>query len=194
MTSPAATSGSDVQDMLASVGRHWGWLLFAAVVSVLVGIALLAWPKATVLVIAVLLAIYLLVSGVFQFVMGFATHDISGGVRVLMIISGGLSFVLGLVMFKGPYQAAAILALLIGFGWLFRGIAELVSAIADKGAPGRGWQIFLGLLGILAGIVVIVWPISSLSVLAWVTGIWLIVIGIVQAVAAFSLRRLTAAQ
>ncbi|MCU0265007.1 MAG: HdeD family acid-resistance protein [Actinomycetia bacterium] len=193
MTSPAASSRSDVQDVLASIGRNWGWLLFGAVVSILVGIALLAWPKATVLVIAVLLGSYLLVSGVFQFVMGFATRDVSGGTRALMVLSGGLSFVLGLMMFKGPYQAASILALLIGFGWLFRGIAELVGGISDKGASGRGWQIFLGLLGVLAGITVIVWPISSLAVLAWVSGIWLIVIGIVQVFAAFAVRKLARA-
>jgi uncharacterized membrane protein HdeD (DUF308 family) len=56
----------------------------------------------------------------------------------------------------------------------------------------RGWAIASGILGILAGIVVLVYPAPSLLVLALVLGIWLLVFGIMEIVAAFRIRSLRA--
>ena len=33
-------------NMLAGLGRHWGWVLFFGIITVLAGIAVLAWPAA----------------------------------------------------------------------------------------------------------------------------------------------------
>jgi uncharacterized membrane protein HdeD (DUF308 family) len=54
--------------------------------------------------------------------------------------------------------------------------------------PGRGWAIFFGVVSILAGIVVMASPIDSLVLLAWVVGIWLIVMGVFEIASAFSIR------
>ena len=53
---------------------------------------------------------------------------------------------------------------------------------------GRGWNIFGGIVMLIGGIVVLTWPGMSLVTLAWVCGIWLIVIGIFEIVAAFRIR------
>ena len=47
----------------------------------------------------------------------------------------------------------------------------------------------MGLLGIVAGIVVLTWPISSAVTLAFIAGIWLVILGIMQIVMGFQLRR-----
>jgi uncharacterized membrane protein HdeD (DUF308 family) len=54
--------------------------------------------------------------------------------------------------------------------------------------PNRGWYIFLGVLNVIAGMVVLVWPISSIVVLAIFAGAWLVVIGAVEIVWALSAR------
>jgi uncharacterized membrane protein HdeD (DUF308 family) len=53
---------------------------------------------------------------------------------------------------------------------------------------GRGWAIFMGLLSIVAGVVVLVYPGISLATLAVVLGFWLIVLGVMEIVAAFRVR------
>jgi uncharacterized membrane protein HdeD (DUF308 family) len=55
---------------------------------------------------------------------------------------------------------------------------------------GRGWTIFMGLLSIVAGIVVLVYPAISLATLAIVLGFWLLVFGVMEIVLAFRLRSL----
>jgi uncharacterized membrane protein HdeD (DUF308 family) len=179
--------------MLVSVGRHWGWVLTFGILSVLLGIAVLVWPSGTILVVSVFLGAYLLVSGIFQIVSAFTASELSGGFRALIGVSGFLSFLLGLFAFRSFAHSVAILVLLIGFSWLLRGFSQLIDAISDKTLPGRGWQIFSGILGIVAAFVVLMYPAPSLWILTLIAGIWLIVLGVVEIVAAFRLRKLATA-
>jgi uncharacterized membrane protein HdeD (DUF308 family) len=51
------------------------------------------------------------------------------------------------------------------------------------------WGIFVGIVNIIAGIVVLAWPFDSIVILALVVGIWLTVIGIVETMSAFQMRK-----
>jgi uncharacterized membrane protein HdeD (DUF308 family) len=79
-----------------------------------------------------------------------------------------------------------LLAIWIGVGFIFQGVAESGLAISYRQLPDRPWHIFLGVLSIIAGMVVIAWPFGSIAVLALVTGVCLVIIGIAQIV--WSLR------
>jgi uncharacterized membrane protein HdeD (DUF308 family) len=57
--------------------------------------------------------------------------------------------------------------------------------------PGRGWAIGSAVLSIVAGIILMAWPGISLLALAVVLGIWLLIFGIMEIVAAFQLRSAT---
>lgn len=175
------------------LGRSWGLLLGLALATIALGIIIMVWPKETVVVLAVLMGLYLIISGIFQLVASFTADGAGTGLRVFGAIAGVLSILLGIFAFRGIAHAVAILALLIGFGWLVRGISEIVEGIADKGMRGRGWVITMGVLGVLAGLVVLAWPAASLGVLIWVTGIWLVIIGVFELFAAFALRKAEAA-
>ena len=84
-----------------------------------------------------------------------------------------------------------MLAIWIGVGWIAQGIAGTITAIGDKDLPGRGWQIFSGVISTIAGIVLIVYPISSIVTLTLVVGIWLIVIGVLQIGSGIGIRSAT---
>ena len=175
---------------IAALGRSWGIVMFLGVFSLIVGIIAVAWPGKTILVVAWLLAIWLIVSGVFQIIRGFS-RGLSGGMRALLFISGILSLILGLFALGGAFQAAEILAIFIGIAFLFRGFATLFLSAEQK--EGRGWNIFSGIVMLIGGFVVLVWPAITLPVLAWVIGIWLIVGGLFEIYAAFKLRSLAKA-
>jgi uncharacterized membrane protein HdeD (DUF308 family) len=175
---------------LAAIGRHWGVLLGLGITSIIVGIIALVWPGKTIVVLAFLVAAWLIVSGIFQIVRGFS-RGLSGGMRALLFISGILSLILGIIAISGVFQAVEILAILVGIAFLFRGFGLLFSAAEVD--EGRGWNIFGGIIMLIGGFVVLVWPGISLVTLAWVTGIWLIVGGIFEIVAAFRVRSLAKA-
>jgi uncharacterized membrane protein HdeD (DUF308 family) len=175
---------------LAAIGRHWGLVLALGITSVIVGILAIAWPGKTLVVVAVLLAAWLIVSGVFQVVRGFS-RGLSGGMRALLFISGALSLILGLIAISGIWRAVEILAIFIGIGFLFRGFGLLLESAETSGS--RGWNIFGGILMLIGGFVVLVWPGLSLVTLTWIVGIWLIVGGLFEVFAAFKLKKLNSA-
>lgn len=177
-------------NLMTAIGRNWWVLLFAGILSLAVGIVALVWPGKTVIVVAIVFAIWLIVSGIFSIVRGFA-HGLTGGMRALFIITGILSLVLGIFAIRGEFQELYILSLFIGIGFLFRGFASLFLGFESK--DGRGWNIFFGIIMIIGGVVVLVWPGISLITLTWVVGIWLIIIGIYEIVAAFGVKRMASA-
>ncbi|MFE0510810.1 HdeD family acid-resistance protein [Streptomyces sp. NPDC058964] len=165
----------------------WQVVLLTGIASLILGVLVLIWPGPSLLAAGVLFGIYLLVSGVFQLVSAFGTHKATG-LRVLAFISGALSILLGLFCFRGPMQSILLLALWIGIGWLIRGITQTLAAASDASVPARGWQVFLGIVTFLAGIVLIVSPFTSVAVLTLIGGIWLVAVGIVEIITAFRIR------
>jgi uncharacterized membrane protein HdeD (DUF308 family) len=72
---------------------------------------------------------------------------------------------------------------------VFRGVATAVEAISDPTLPGRGGQIFFGIVSLIAGIVMLAWPGLSLVLLFTVAGVWLIVIGVFEIASAWAIRK-----
>ena len=181
----------DPADMVARVGRAWGWVLAFGIITVLIGIATLVWPGRTLVVVAVLFGIQLIVMGIFRFVGAFASDDLTGGTRVLLALLGVLSLIIGLYAVRHVLVTLLALALLLGIFWIASGAVELFTALSHRTMRGRGWTAFMGILSILAGIVVLSYPGISLLVLAVVLSIWLLVFGVMQISLAFQIRSLT---
>jgi uncharacterized membrane protein HdeD (DUF308 family) len=176
-----------------SAFRHlWKSMLGLGLVTLGLGVAVLIWPGKSVLVAGVLFGVYLLASGITQAIAAF-TVDVSAGSRVLLFLSGALSVALGVFAFHDFNDGAAVwlLATWIGVGFIFQGVTETVLAINYKELPERAWHIFAGVLSVVAGMVVIALPISSIVVLAVVVGAWLVVIGTTQVVWALKARKAT---
>ncbi|MEU2930445.1 HdeD family acid-resistance protein [Streptomyces sp. NPDC007251] len=165
----------------------WQVVLVTGIASLILGVLILVWPGPSLFAAGVLFGVYLIVSGIFQLASAFGTH-MTTSLRVLAFISGALSILLGLFCFRGPMQSILLLALWIGIGWLIRGITQTLAALHDSRMPGRGWQIFLGVITFIAGIVLIDSPFHSVAVLTLVAGIWLVVVGIGEIVTAFGIR------
>lgn len=180
----------DPADMLGRVGRHWGWVLFFGVITLVLGILALAWPGHTLIAIAVVFGVQLVVMGVFRFVASFAYPDLSGGTRVLYALLGVLSLIIGLYALRHVLITIVALALLLGIFWVVSGTTELFTAISQRELPNRGWNIFSGILGIIAGIILLVYPAISVLTLAIVVGIWLLVYGMMLISVASQMRSL----
>lgn len=174
-----------------SLFRHlWKSRLALGLIALALGVVVLVWPGPSILVAAVLFGLFLVLSGIIELVFAL-TLDVSVGNRILLLISGALSLILGVLAFRhfGQGYAVLLLAIWIGVAFIFQGVAELTLAISHREIPGRGWLVFGGILGMLAGIVVLGWPFGSIVVLALVTGIWLVIIGIARIISAFRTRK-----
>lgn len=168
----------------------WKSTLASGILSLIVGAVILAWPGISILAAAVAFGIYLLITGAAQVVFAFSLH-VSAGSRILLFISGAASLILAVLAFRhfGQGYAVLLLAIWIGVGFIFRGVATTVSAISDPVLPGRAWSIFIGVISLLAGIVVLASPFDSIVTLAIVVGVWFVVIGVFEIVSSFGIRK-----
>jgi uncharacterized membrane protein HdeD (DUF308 family) len=171
------------------ISRLWKSVLALGVLTVIVGAAVLVWPGQSIVAAGILFVVYLLASGIAQVVSAFTVNSPATG-RVMLFISGALSIALGVFALRDFNDGAAVwlLALWIGVGFAFQGVAATVLAISFKGLPERGWYIFLGVLTMIAGVVMLVWPISSIVALSIVAGVWLVVIGTTEIVWTVNVR------
>ena len=166
----------------------WKSALLSGVLALALGVLVLVWPAKTIVVAAIFFGAYLLVTGISQVFHAFTLHVSAGG-RVLLFISGAAAVILAVLCFRSIGNSILLLAIWIGIGFIFRGVATAVSAISDPDTPGRGWEIFVGVISLIAGVVVMGSPFESLATLTIVVGIWLIVIGVFEIVASFGIRK-----
>ncbi|MFC4504702.1 MULTISPECIES: HdeD family acid-resistance protein [Streptomyces] len=182
---PHTEAAGDPADVLSALGRSWTWLLGSALATLVPGILILVWPDETLHVLAVLIGLYLLVTGAFRFVAAFGreAHERTTGLllAVLYVLAGVLCL-------RHPLQTIAALSLIVGVLWLVSGILTLHTALAAKDLPHRGVVLAAGLLAIVAGIVVLALPTESARALTRLLGLWLVLLGLVEVAVAFAWR------
>ena len=105
----------------------------------------------------------------------------------LILMAGVLNLIVGILLLANPGKTAIVLVWVLGLYWFVQGIFVLVSMFLDHSA--WGWKLFMGVLGILAGIVVMRHPIASAlvvpSILILLLGIQGLVMGGISLVLAF---------
>ena len=164
----------------------WQAGLFLGVVTLVLGIIVALHPSGSLNVVAVLLGILMIVSGLFHLIRVF---DRGEAHRIWLGITGLLFIVIGVVLIRHLHLTRAIIGLVIGITWIVQGVTALIGGIAGGVREGRGWWIFFGVVSLAAGIVVTATPASSVNVLATLLGIWFIVMGIFEIIGSFILRR-----
>jgi uncharacterized membrane protein HdeD (DUF308 family) len=186
-----AAPDTDTYVVSASFTRladHWGLVLAYGLVTLGLGVAMVVWPEASVTVFTVLVAIQLIIAGIFRIVGALSMSKLDGGVRSLVGLSGGLALIVGLLVLRDPLQTVVVLGLILGVWWVVAGVIDILGAFLSPGASGRGWDILTGVVSILAGGFLLVYTDISLHVLVVFAGFWLIFAGLLATIAAFRLR------
>lgn len=180
----AQTASRSSHDALA---RHWALVLGAGVVTFLLGITLAVWPRETARVLAVLLAVQLLVSGIAQ--VGVALTSSGEKVaRWLLGVSGAVALLLGALLLFSPRQTLTFVALVVGICVMVTGAADLLDALLSGRARRRAWHVVRGVLAFAFGVLLVANPDVSLRLLALIACVWLICYGFITVVAALVLR------
>ena len=169
---------------LEGLAEHWGLVLATGLTSLALGVVLIAWPDASLAVLAALVAIQLVVVGVVRIVQALSGDD----VRILLGLAGGLALIVGLLVLRDPLQSVLALTMILGAFWVISGVMEILGAFVGVDRPGRGTEILAGVLAIGLGAVLLVYTDFSVKALVVVTALWMILAGAIATWAAFRLR------
>jgi uncharacterized membrane protein HdeD (DUF308 family) len=168
------------------IAQSWQATVILGTVTLILGLVVSFHPSGSLNVLAVLLGILMICSGLFFVVRIFGPGEAH---RVWLGIGGLLLIVIGLVLIRHLHLTTALIGLYVGVTWVVQGVTALIAGIQGAGREGRGWWIAFGALSVIAGIVVTASPVSSVTVLAVLLGIWFAVIGFFEIIAGIMLRR-----
>jgi uncharacterized membrane protein HdeD (DUF308 family) len=164
----------------------WQATLFLGAATLILGLIVSFHPTGSLNVIAVLLGILTIISGIFHLIRVF---DPAEPHRVWLGIAGLLFIVIGVVLIRHLHLTRSLIGLFIGITWIVQGLTALIGGISGGAREGRAFWIFFGVVSLIAGIVVAVTPASSLNFLAVLVGIWFVVMGIFEIIGGLLLRR-----
>ena len=126
--------GGVAEGIHAFMARGWGGFLLellSAILYVVVGVLLLTNPVGGALALTIVLAVFLIVEGIFKIIMAMRVRDHRGWGWLLA--SGILSVILGaLIWAEWPYSGLWVIGLLVGIQLLFTGWSLVMLALAAR--------------------------------------------------------------
>jgi uncharacterized membrane protein HdeD (DUF308 family) len=180
-----ATLARDLEDNGRRLAR---WIGLRGLITIALGVLFLARPGAGVAILLGVFAAYCFLDGIL--LLGAA---ISGGTsrgRGMLALDGLVSIAAGVLTFTLPGNAAVVLLFVIALRALFVGALEVIAAIRlGHTIPNPGLLALNGILAILFGVLLARNPQAGILSLAWLVGVYGVVVGVSQVVAAFGLRR-----
>jgi uncharacterized membrane protein HdeD (DUF308 family) len=192
MTSERSDKAAIRSDLTLGGLLDWRAAFAVGLLTFILGIIVAALPGVSLAVIAVLLGVLVIFSGIYNVVEAFRGEEHG---RVWRGIAGVVFIVAGLVLIRHLHLSLALIGLVIGLTWVVQGLAALIAGFSGTATRmGTGWSIFFGVISLIAGIVVISAPIASITTLAVLMGIWFIVMGVMEMFGAFAFRHAVRAE
>lgn len=104
-----------------------------------------------------------------------------------VLVRGVLTVLFGALAIFWPGITILALVILFGAYAIVDGLTAIV--MGARRHSGRGWMVFIGVLGVIAGLIALIWPGISALALLYVIAFWAIVTGIGSIVSGFGLSR-----
>lgn len=132
------------------------------------GIFAIMSPMFTGIAVTVLVGVLLVAAGIVEIIFAFKSDSFGKG--ILKFIFGGLSILVGIIMFTTPMESMAFLIIVLIVYFMASGALGIFLSFNLKPEEGWVWMLLSGVVSILFGIFVIMnWPASGV----WVIGLYI---------------------
>jgi len=183
---------SEMQDALKdALKTHWKLFLLQGVVMVILGILAVAWPAVATLAVDIYVGWLFLISGTVGLVAMFSARDVPAFFWTLL--TAALAMAVGVLLIWKPAEGAESLTIVLTAFFIAEGVFQIAGSFAYRDAmPGSwGWMFVSGISDlILAGLLILYWPVSAAWALGLLVGVNLITSGVAIVVTAIEARNL----
>jgi uncharacterized membrane protein HdeD (DUF308 family) len=186
MSVPDTGAGAPSRTAVRGLTGSWWLVLVLGILWILFGMFVLTYNVGSLLALAVFFGLTFIMTGVTQLLAASRAE----GWRWLWVVGGGLSIVAGILAFVWPERTLLVLAGILAWFLVFKGIVDVAAALADTGRPWWWVTLILGILELLLGIWAAGYPGRSLFVFVNLVGIYAVAYGFTELFAAFDLRGL----
>ena len=170
--------------MAFELAKKWWVLLVRGILLIIAGLLAFVSPVTWVIFVGV----YMLFDGMSFLLAGFGDQP-GGQSRWPLIIIGVLGLLAGLIILWNPELGGITLTYVIAAWAIVTGILTIISALRLREEIDNEWWLVLsGVLAIIFGILVFQNVLAGVLTIAWVFGIFAIVVGILSIALAFRVR------
>lgn len=181
--------------MIRAISKYWWVFTLRGVIAILFGLGALFWPALTLGVMVLLFGFYALFEGILTIITSLREGSEKGGWALLFEgIAGILVCVIVLLgtsigSMLWPRVAATMLVFYIA-GWaILAGLFKIITAFRIRREVKGEWILGLsGLISILVGLILILRPQAGILAVAWLIGIFAVILGIFQLFFGLKLR------
>ena len=113
-------------------------------------------------------------------------QQLIGNFRTMFLFRSIAAILFGILTLVWPKLSLAVLVLLFGIFAVISGITAVAAALRNTKEQGWGLLLFEGILGILVGVVALVWPGITALAFLFLLAAWAILTGILELVAPLS--------
>jgi uncharacterized membrane protein HdeD (DUF308 family) len=166
------------------LAKKWWVLLLRGILLIIIGLLAFVSPLTWV----IFVGIYILIDGITMLLSGFSDQP-AGQSRWPLLILGVLGLIAGLLILWEPELGAITLTTIIAVWAVVGGILTIISALRVREQIDNEWWLVLsGILAIIFGVLVFTNLLAGFLTIAWVFGVFAIVVGILSIVLAFRVR------
>jgi uncharacterized membrane protein HdeD (DUF308 family) len=164
--------------MLTMLRKYWWTILLRGILAVLFGIAAFVWPGITIVFLISLFGAYALLDGIISVVIGIAQYGENERWWGILL-QGICGIAVGLMTFLWPQVTGLILLFFIA-GWaILTGLFQIVAAIRLRKVISGEWLLGLsGVISMLFGITLFIYPAAGALAVIWMIGIFAILNGL----------------
>lgn len=175
--------------LLRGLAENWWLLLLRGVAAIVFGVLAFIWPGVTLAVLVLFYGAFALVDGAFA--LAAAIMGKGGmGPRWWLAIVGLLGVAAGVLTFLWPGITALVLLVFIAAWSIMSGIFQIIGAIQLRREIDNEWLLVVaGLMSVVFGILLLVWPATGLLALVWLIGTYAVLYGALLVGLALRLRK-----
>jgi len=163
--------------LAASMARSWWTFIVRGVFAILFGLICLFFPPVAIVALATLFGFWLLLDGISGLAVAWQMR--SKGGWWLPLLEGIAGLIAGFLAIVWPEITALVLVLFVGFWAIVTGAFEVWAAIPlREQIQGEFWLGLAGVISVLFGIYVIVFPGAGILSVLWLIAIFAIAFGV----------------
>jgi uncharacterized membrane protein HdeD (DUF308 family) len=172
------------------LARWWWTFILRGVLAIAFGVVAFVSPPATITALVLLFGAWALVDGVFH-IAGAIQDRSRNRSWWLALLEGLVSIIAGVLALAFPAVAALSLLLIISVWSILTGVVEVVMAIRlREQITGELWLAIAGILSILFGVLLFLFPTTGAVTIVWIIGAFAIAFGISMIALGWRLRQI----
>ena len=158
---------------MVNIAENWKFHLIFGILSIILGVIIAVWPNISVVVYMVIMGVLVLISGFLQVIAYTKIND------NIILIKAVATILIGLALVLIPFFMAEVAAIVFAVFFILIGLIMLLG-VNGEGNPISLQMRILGIIMIVVGVVICIFPEKAVEIMAIIIGVMMVVVGIVN--------------